>query len=56
MEPTKSLMELAREARARFDALPPDKQELMLRQQRDSYIKSEIQWAKDFREGKCIYD
>lgn len=28
----------------------------MLRKQREGWVKSELQWAKDFREGKCERD
>lgn len=50
------LATLLREAKVRVDAMTPDQREEMYRQQRDGWVKAEIQWAKDFREGKCERD
>ncbi len=48
--------ELLRKACAVLEAMPPEEREEMYRKQREGWVRSEIQWAKDFREGKCIYD
>jgi hypothetical protein len=53
---TKSFEQLLEDALAAFDALTPEQQEEMRRQQRDGWVKAEMQWAKDYREGKCKYD
>ncbi len=50
------LEELIRKAKAQVDAMTPAEREAMLRKQAESWAKSETQWAKDFREGKCKYD
>ena len=50
------LIELVRQARERVDAMTPEQRAEMYRQQREGLVKSEIQWAKDFREGKCERD
>ncbi len=43
-------------ARAAVDVMTPEQREEMYRKQRESWVRSELQWAKDFREGKCIRD
>lgn len=50
------LEELLRKARAYVDAMTPEQKAEMLRKQGEGWAKSEAQWAKDFREGKCQYD
>lgn len=50
------LEELIRKARAQVEAMTPEEKAEMLRKQGESWAKSEAQWAKDFREGKCKYD
>jgi hypothetical protein len=50
------LEELLRTARIAVDAMTSEQREDMYRKQRDGWVKSEIQWAKDFREGKCERD
>lgn len=57
MEPPKrTLDELLAEAKAVVDAMSPEEEAEMLRKQAESWARSEAQWAKDFREGKCERD
>ncbi len=57
MEPVKKpLSKLLEEARVKFESMSPEEREAMFKTQRDGWVKAEIQWAKDFREGKCKYD
>ncbi len=53
---TPKLEELIRKARIAVDAMTPEQKDEMLRKQAEGWAKSEAQWAKDFREGKCKYD
>lgn len=50
------LEELIRKVKAIVDAMSPEQREEMYRKQLESWAKSELQWAKDFREGKCERD
>lgn len=50
------LEELLRKARAQVDAMTPEQKAEMTRKQAESWARSEAQWAKDFREGKCERD
>jgi hypothetical protein len=50
------LTELIRKAREYVDAMTPEEKAEMLRKQGESWARSEAQWAKDFREGKCERD
>lgn len=50
------LAELIRRSREYVDSLTPEQLKEMLRKQGESWAKSEAQWAKDFREGKCERD
>ena len=50
------LIELLRRSKEIVDAMSPEEKTAMLRKQAESWAKSEAQWAKDFREGKCKYD
>jgi hypothetical protein len=50
------LLELIRKAKEHVDAMTPEQKADMLRKQGESWAKSEAQWAKDFREGKCERD
>lgn len=50
------LNELIRKARIAVDAMTPEQKIEMLRKQGESWARSEAQWAKDFREGKCDCD
>lgn len=47
------LKELLRKSRALVDAMSPEEVREMTRKQGESWARSEAQWAKDFREGKC---
>ena len=53
---TPELIELIRKAKERVDAMTPEERAAMYRQQRDGWVKAEMQWDRDFREGKCIHD
>lgn len=53
---TPELEELLKKSRALVDAMTPEEKAEMLRKQGEGWAKSEAQWAKDFREGKCKYD
>lgn len=50
------LIELLAKAETAYEATTPEQKEEMRRKQRESYVRAEMQWAKDFREGKCKYD
>lgn len=50
------LTELIRKARIAVDAMTPEQKAEMLRKQGEGWARSEVQWAKDFREGKCERD
>lgn len=50
------LTELIRKSRELVDAMTPEQKSEMLRKQGESWARSEAQWAKDFREGKCERD
>lgn len=61
MEPAQTKMspeleELLKKNKAIVDAMSPEELREMLRKQGESWAKSEAQWAKDFREGKCERD
>lgn len=57
MEPVKAtLEELIEQSRKYVDNLTPKQVKEMLRKQGEGWARSEAQWAKDFREGKCEYD
>lgn len=47
---------LLAKARAQVDAMTPEQKADMLRKQAEGWARSEAQWAKDFREGKCERD
>jgi hypothetical protein len=51
-----SLTELLRKAKEIVETMTPEQLAEMLRKQSESWAKSEAQWAKDFREGKCERD
>ena len=38
------------------ESMTPEQKERMLAAQSERWVKSEMQWAKDFREGKCERD
>lgn len=50
------LAELLRKAKEIVEAMTPDQKTEMLRKQAENWARSEAQWAKDFREGKCERD
>lgn len=50
------LERLLKEAKLAVDRMTPEQKEGMYRKQRDGWVRSEMQWAKDFREGKCERD
>ena len=50
------LAELIRKSCEYVDSLTSERLEEMLRKQGEGWAKSEAQWAKDFREGKCERD
>ena len=50
------LEELLRKSRKIVEAMTPEQKAEMLRKQGEGWAKSEAQWAKDFREGKCERD
>lgn len=57
MKPMKpNLDELLKRAKAHVDAMSREELDAMLKRQGESWAKSEAQWAKDFREGKCERD
>ena len=57
MEPTPlTLEELLKQSKAIVDAMTPEQKADMLRKQAEGWARSEAQWAKDFREGKCERD
>lgn len=52
----KPLEQLLKEATEAVQQMTPEQREEMYRKQREGWVRSEIQWAKDFREGKCKRD
>ncbi len=57
MESSKAtLNELLRVCIEQFNHLTLEQKTEMLRKQAESWARSEAQWAKDFREGKCVHD
>lgn len=53
---TKELDDLIRKSREIVDAMTPEQKTEMLRKQAEGWARSEAQWAKDFRDGKCERD
>ncbi len=53
---TNHLADLLREAKAKLAAMTPEDREEMYRKQREGWVRAELQWARDFREGKCERD
>lgn len=51
-----TLEELIKKSKAIVDAMTPEQKVEMLRIQTESWVRSETQWAKDYREGKCERD
>lgn len=50
------LTELIRKAKEVVDKMSPEELREMIRVQGEGWARSEAQWAKDFREGKCERD
>ncbi len=50
------LIELIRKSKEIVDAMTPEQKAEMIRKQGEGWARSEAQWAKDFREGKCERD
>ena len=50
------LEELIRKAKIYMDSLTPEQKAEMLRKQAEGWARSEAQWDRDFREGKCERD
>jgi hypothetical protein len=50
------LTELLRKTKEILDAMSPEDKQKMYQKQAEGWARSEAQWAKDFREGKCKYD
>lgn len=50
------LQELLDQVKKLVDAMTPEQLEDMHKKQRESWLRAELQWAKDFREGKCERD
>jgi hypothetical protein len=53
---TPELERLLRESAEAVDRMTPEQREAMYRKQAEAWARSERQWAKDFREGKCKMD
>lgn len=59
MEPVKTpltLSDLIKKSKEIVDKMSSEELKEMLRKQGEGWAKSEAQWAKDFREGKCKRD
>lgn len=54
--PKPTLAELLAKSKAIVDAMTSEQKAEMIRRQAESWARSEAQWAKDFREGKCERD
>lgn len=50
------LEELLAKSKTIVDKMSPEELREMIRKQGEGWAKSEAQWAKDFREGKCERD
>lgn len=50
------LLALIEKAKRQVAAMSPEEIREMIRVQGEGWAKSEAQWAKDFREGKCERD
>lgn len=51
-----ALKKLIEDAKRAVNAMTPAECEAMYRKQAEGWARSEAQWAKDFREGKCRHD
>lgn len=50
------LLALIQKAKETVDKMSPEELRDMIRKQGEAWAKSEAQWAKDFRDGKCERD
>lgn len=50
------LQRLIEQSKNIMEAMSPEEKESMFRRQAEGWARSEAEWAKDFREGKCAYD
>lgn len=53
---TPELQALLDKAKAEYEKMTPKQKAEMLQKQAEGWARSEAQWAKDFREGKCERD
>ena len=53
---SQELEELLKLAIEQYEKLTPEQKEQMLYKQAQGWAKAEVQWAKDYREGKCERD
>ena len=53
---SEELKRLLAKAKEVWDNMSEPERKLMLRKQAEGWAKSELQWAKDFAEGKCERD
>lgn len=51
-----NLEELIKKAKEDFARLSSEEKAKMIKQQAEGWVRAELQWAKDFREGKCKRD
>lgn len=57
MESTKTTLDkLILKGKEIVDAMIPEQKAKMLRRQAEGWARSEVKWAKDFREGHCERD
>lgn len=47
---------LLKRSKEYMDSLTPEQRAEIFRKQGESWARSEAQWAKDYREGKCERD
>jgi predicted Fe-S protein YdhL (DUF1289 family) len=53
---TDELEELLRLAKLKWEAMSDKEKDAILHRRLKEYVEAKIQWAKDFREGKCERD
>lgn len=54
--PMTDINELIKRAKIAMDKMTPEELDEMKRKQREGWVRAEIEWAREFREGKCKYD
>lgn len=52
----RSIVEQIEQSKMMVDSMTPEEKAEMYRKQGEGWARSEAQWAKDFREGKCKRD